>query len=72
MEKMIRVGIGLSFNQKKAKGKTKLAKIELKETYLEVKMVIKKTTIEHNEAIGKTAIIKPNTVATPLPPLNPT
>jgi hypothetical protein len=58
--------------QKNAKGNTKLASIELSETYFDMKNVIKNRIMEHNEAIGKTAIINPKIVATPLPPLKPT
>ena len=42
--------------------------MEPKETYLVKRRVIKKTPIEMMAAYGNMAIIKPNKVATPLPP----
>ena len=46
--------------------------MELSDTYLEKKRVIINIPIESNAANGKTPIIIPNNVATPLPPLKPT
>ena len=51
-------------------GNARLAKMELKDTNLVRNNTIKKTPTQPKAVQGEIAIINPNKVATPLPPLN--